>query len=61
MSNLFLVGTITLVGLSACKKEPSGPVPCYGVIPVEYCDKQDVAGEAMMTPSEEQIVLNYED
>ena len=66
MSNLLLVGVMTLMGLSACKKEPSSPdtvqiTPCYGVIPTEYCEMTGNEDEAMTAPVEVQTVLNNED
>lgn len=38
LNNLVVVGLMSLLGLSACKKEPE-IVPMYGVIAPKYCEK----------------------
>lgn len=38
LNNLVVVGLMSLLGLSACKKEPD-IVPLYGVIAPKYCEK----------------------
>jgi len=38
LSNLAVVGLMSLLGLSACKKEPE-IAPMYGVIMPKYCEK----------------------
>lgn len=38
LNNLVVVGLMSLLGLSACKKEPD-IVPEYGVIVPKYCEK----------------------
>ena len=48
LNNIILIGAVSLLGLTACKKEPTEPskfpdygqiVPCYGVIVKDFCKK----------------------
>lgn len=58
LNNFVIVGVMSLLGLTACKKDPEIR-PMYGVITTKYCERV-TSGETMPTLGETENSLSDE-